>query len=158
VAVDPTPRPVPRSARRPGRDDRRRLPWGLEPAALIRGAAAYLVIAVPCALVISLAHGHDTPGQESSLWVVAAVLVLLVAPVVGGLVAGTAQPSAPLTHAAAAVGVPAGLFLVVRIIVGLVRGSLTAGQVVSFLLYLVVFTGLAVVGGYLAFRRRSHTV
>jgi uncharacterized membrane protein YdbT with pleckstrin-like domain len=144
VAVDRTP---------PGR-----LPGDLHPRPLIRGAIAYLVIAVPSALVISLTHGSDTPGQESSFWVLAAVLVLLVAPVVGGFVAGAARPTAPLSHAAAAVAIPAGIFLVIRVIVGLARGSLTAGQVMSFLLYLVVFVGLAVVGGYLAFRHRSRTV
>jgi hypothetical protein len=146
MAVDPAPPPA------------RRLPWGLERGALLRGAAVYVLIAGVGGLVISLTHGNDTAGQESSLWVLAAVVVLLVAPVVGGFVAGAARPSAPLSHAAAAVGLPAGVFLVIRVIVGLARGDLTAGQVVSFLLYLVVFTGLAVVGGYLAFRRRAHTV
>jgi uncharacterized membrane protein YdbT with pleckstrin-like domain len=143
VAVDRTPRS--------------HLPWDLHPRPLIRGAIAYLLIAVPSALVISLTHGNDTPGQESNFWVLAAVLVLLVAPVIGGFVAGAARLTAPLSHAAAAVGIPAGIFLVVRIIVGLARGTLTAGQVMSFLLYLVVFIGLAVVGGYLAFRHRSRT-
>jgi hypothetical protein len=122
----------------------------------VRGAIAYLVIAVPSALIISLTHGNDTPGKESDFWVLAAILVLLVAPVIGGFVAGAARPTAPLSHAAAAVGVPAAFFLVIRLIVGLARGSLTAGQVMSFLLYLVVFIGLAVVGGYLAFRSRSR--
>jgi len=135
-----------------------RLPWDLQPRPIIRGAIAYLVIAVPSALVISLTHGNDTPGQESNFWFLAAVLVLLVAPVVGGFVAGAARPTGPLSHAAAAVGIPGGIFLVIRVIVGLARGSLTAGQVMSFLLYLVVFVGLAVVGGYLAFRHRSRTV
>ena len=139
------------------RAPRSRLPWGLEPAPLIRGAVAYLVVAVPSALVVSLAHSNDTRGQESNFWVLAAILVLLVAPVVGGFVAGVARPTAPLSHAAAAVGIPASMFLVIRLIVGLARGSLTAGQVMSFLLYLVVFIGLAVVGGYLALRRRSRT-
>jgi hypothetical protein len=138
------------------RSPRSRLPWGLQPGPLVRGAIAYLVIAAPSALVISLTHGSDTPGKESDFWVLAAILVLLVAPVIGGFVAGAARPTAPLSHAAAAVGIPAGIFLVIRVIVGLARGSLTAGQVMSFLLYLVVFIGLAVVGGYLAFRSRAR--
>ena len=139
------------------RTPRSHLPWDLQPRPLVRGAIAYLVIAVPSALVISLTHGNDTPGQESNFWVLAAVLVLLVAPVIGGFVAGAANLTAPLSHAAAAVGIPAAIFLFIRIIVGLARGTLTAGQVMSFLLYLVVFVGLAVVGGYLAFRHRSGT-
>jgi hypothetical protein len=122
----------------------------------VRGAIAYLVIAVPSALIVSLAHGNDTPGKESGFWVLAAILVLLVAPVIGGFVAGSAQPTRPFSHAAAAVGIPATAFLVIRFIVGLARGTLSAGQAMSFLLYLVVFVGLAVVGGYLAFRSRSR--
>ena len=83
----------------------------------------------------------------------AAVLVILVAPLVGGAVAGAAQPRAPLSHGAAAVYVP-GRCLSRRAQRGrrIVQGSLTARDVVSFLLFLMVFTGLGVVGGYLAFR------
>lgn len=121
-----------------------------------RGAAAYLTIAIPCGLIIAVWHGNDPVGQESSLWVVAFVLVILVAPLVGGAVAGAARPRAPLSHGAAAVSLPAGLFVLGRMAAGLVEGSLTATQVVSFVLFLMVFTGLGVVGGYLAFRHTTR--
>jgi len=126
-----------------------RLDW----RAVARGAAAYLAIALPCALLIALTHGNDNTGQESNLWVLAAVLVILVAPLVGGAVAATAQPRAPLSHGAAAVGLPAGAYLLVRIVAGAVEGSLTGAQVASFVLFLMVFTGIAVIGAYFAFRR-----
>jgi hypothetical protein len=127
-----------------------RLDW----RAVLRGAAAYLAVAIPCALLIALTHGNDNTGQESNLWVVAAVVVILIAPLVGGAVAATAQPRAPLSHGAAAVGFPAGVYLLVRVVVGAFQGSLTGAQVASFVLFLMVFTGLAVIGAYFAFRRR----
>jgi uncharacterized membrane protein len=83
------------------------------------------------------------------------LLVIVVAPLAGGGVAGTAQ-EAPLIHGALAVAAPAGSFLVVRGIVGGLQGTLTATQVVTFVLYLVVFTALGMLGGYLGFRRRQH--
>jgi hypothetical protein len=127
--------------------------------AIGRGMAAYLAIAVPCVLVIALLHGNDPVGQESNLWVVAAVVIILVAPVVGGAVAGANQPRTPLSHGAAAIYLPAGAFLLVRTAIGLVDGSLTAAQVLSFLLFLMVFTGLGLAGGYLGFwwHRRSRS-
>jgi hypothetical protein len=120
-----------------------------------RGMAAYLAIAVPCGLLIALLHGSDTTGHESNLWIVAAVIVILVAPIVGGAVAGSDQPS-PLIHGAIAVAGPAGAFLIFRSLLGAAQGNLTAAQVVTFLLYLVVFTGLGMLGGYFGFRRRQR--
>lgn len=127
---------------------------GLDRRALIRGAVAYLIIAVPCGLLIAVAQ----PGDTSGLWAAAAVLVFLVAPVAGGAFAASAAGHrSPLTHAAVAVGGPAAIFLVIRLVVGIGRGNLTATQVVSFILYLVVFTGLAMVGGYAAFWRKGRS-
>jgi hypothetical protein len=120
-----------------------------------RGAATYLAIAAPCGLLIALLHGSDASGHESTLWIAAALLVIVVAPVVGGAVSGALQ-GAPLVHGAAAVALPAGLFLLVRAAVGEVQGTLTAAQAVTFVLYLVVFTALGMLGGYVGFRRRQH--
>jgi hypothetical protein len=138
------------------KDGLSRLDW----PAVGRGAAVYLAISIPCVLIISLLHGHDQVGQESNLWVVAAVIIIAVAPLVGGAVAGAAQRRAPLSHGAAAIYLPAGAYLVIRTVVGLIQGSLTAPQLVSFPLFLMVFTGLGVVGGYLGFwyHRRSRPV
>jgi hypothetical protein len=122
--------------------------------ALVRGAVAYLTIAVPCVLLIAVAQ----PSDSSGLWAAAAVLVFLVAPVTGGaFAAATAGHHSPLIHAAVAVGGPAAIFVVIRLLVGIGRGNLTATQVVSFILYLVVFTGLAMVGGYAAFWRKGRS-
>lgn len=133
-----------------------------------RGMGAYLAVAAPSGLLIALLHGSDTKGQESNLWTVAAVLVILVAPIIGGIVAGGAPrvqgasavaggaQQSPLVHGALAVAGPAGVFLVARAIVGAAQGGLGAAQVVRFALYLVVFTSLGMFGGYAAFRRRQR--
>jgi hypothetical protein len=121
----------------------------LDARAVIRGSGAYLAIAIPCGLIIGLLG----PDDQSFLWVLAAVVVLLVAPVVGGAVAASSQPHAPLTQGAAAIGIPAGLFLV---IVTIVRGP-SAVRVVTFLLYWCVFIGLGMAGGYLSFRRHARS-
>jgi hypothetical protein len=116
---------------------------------------AYLAIGAPCGLVIALLHGSDKSGHESNLWIAAALAVIVVAPIVGGAVAGAAQQS-PLVHGALAVAAPAGLFLLVRSLVGELQGTLDATQAVSFVLYLVVFTALGMLGGYVGFRRRQR--
>jgi quinol-cytochrome oxidoreductase complex cytochrome b subunit len=116
--------------------------------------AAYLAIAAPCGLLLALLHSSN-PAHESNLWTAAALIVILIAQAIGGAVAGAAQPT-PLIHGAVAVAVPAGAFLVLRSVIGLAQGRLTTAQGVTFLLYLVVFTGLGMLGGYFGFRRRQR--
>lgn len=123
--------------------------------AVARGTAAYLAIAAPCGLLIALLHGSDKPGHESNLWIVAALAVIVAAPLIGGARAGSAQPS-PLVHGALAVAAPAGLFLIVVSAVKGAQGTFTVTKGVTFLLYLAVFTAIAMLGGYLGFRRRQH--
>ncbi len=128
---------------------------GLDRRALGRGMATYLAIAAPCGLLIALLHGSDTQGHESSLWVVAALVIIVVAPGAAGVVAGGGQPT-PLVHGALAVAAPFGAFLVIRAVAGVARGNLTASQVVTFILYLAVFTALGMLGGYVGFRRHQR--
>jgi len=128
----------------------------LDPRAVVRGATGYLAVAVPSGIAIAALKGNDSVGRESNLWVLAAVLVLLVAPLAGGGLAGRAQPDAPLVHGAAAVGLPAAALLLIRAVVGLVQGNLTLAQTVSFVLFVQVFTGLAMLGAYLASRRKGE--
>jgi hypothetical protein len=117
--------------------------------------AVYLAIAAPCGLLIALLHGSDTTGHESNLWVAAALVIVVIAPTAAGAVAGGAQRT-PLVHGAVAVAVPSGVFLVIRSLVGVARGNLAAPDVVTFILYLVVFTALGMLGGYLGFRLRQR--
>jgi peptidoglycan/LPS O-acetylase OafA/YrhL len=120
-----------------------------------RGMAVYLGIAAPCGLLIALAHGSDSTGHESNWWVAAFLMVFAVAPFVAGVVAGGWQNS-PLLHGAVAVAAPAGLFLLIVSIVHGVKGTLSSEEILTFLLYLAVFTSLGMLGGYVAFRRRQR--
>jgi len=129
------------------------LPGRLDAGALGRGIATYLGIAVPCGLIIALLHGNDAKGQESSLWILAALMVFVAGPVVAGAVAGSAQPRTPLTHGALSVAVPAIAFFVIWAIVRLSQGTLTATKVLTFVLYVGVVTGFSLLGGYIGFRR-----
>jgi TRAP-type C4-dicarboxylate transport system permease small subunit len=127
----------------------------LDRRSLRRGAATYLAIAAPCGIVIALSGGSRTSGNESAVWTLAAVAFILLAPLAAGAVAGAAQ-SSPLVHGAVAVAVPAGLFLGVAVAVRATKHTLGASVVVTFLLFLAVFTSLGMLGGYLGFRRRQH--
>jgi hypothetical protein len=127
----------------------------LDRRAILRGAVAYLLIAVPCGLVAAGLDGHLS-NAEATVWTLAVVLLVLVAPCVGGAVAGASGQEAPLTQSAVAVGAPTAAFVVVRIFDGVVNGTLTAALVTTLVLYLLILTGLAVLGGYAAFRRRSR--
>jgi hypothetical protein len=125
---------------------------GLDWRAVGRGAAVFLAVSVPCLVLLNTTHGNDTTGQESILWVLAAIVGVVVAPLAGGAAAGAAQRRAPLSHGAAAVGLPVGTSIVVRIALGAADGSLTLAQLVTFVLFTMVVTGLAIVGAYMAFR------
>jgi hypothetical protein len=127
----------------------------LDRRAVLRGAAAYLLIAVPCGLVAAGLDGHLS-NAEATVWTLAVVLLVLVAPPVGGAVAATSGAPAPLTQSAVAVGVPTAVFLLARILDGIVKGTVDLALVTTLVLYLLILTGLAVLGGYLAFRRRSR--
>jgi hypothetical protein len=122
----------------------------------MRGAAAFLLIAVPCGVVVAVLRGQHLSNGQSTLWAAAAVLLVLVAPPVGGAVAGAGGDRAPLTQAAVAVAAPTSVFVVVRIVDGIVKGTLDAALVTSLVFYLLILTGLAVLGGYVAFRRRTR--
>ncbi len=123
---------------------------------MLRGAGAFLLIAAPCGVLIAVLHGPHLSNARETLLAVAVVLLVLVAPVVGGATASAAAGErAPLTQAAVAVGVPTALFVVIRVIDGIIRGTIDGALVTTLVLYLLILTGLAVLGSYVTFRRRS---
>jgi hypothetical protein len=121
----------------------------LDHRATLRGARAYLIIAVPCGVLAEVVH--------SGGWLAVVEILLLVAPIVGGAVAASSGDRAPLTQAAIAVSAPTAAFFVIRILVGAARGKLDAALLVSLALYLAIVIGLGILGGYLGFRRRTRT-
>jgi hypothetical protein len=131
--------------------------WGrLDHRAVLRGAGTFLLIAAPCGVVIALLRGQHLSGGQSTLLAAAVVVLFLVAPGVGGALAGTAGDRAPMTQSAVAVAAPTAVFVVIRILDGAARGTLDAALVTTLILYLLILTGVAVLGGYAAFRRRSR--
>jgi hypothetical protein len=116
-----------------------------------------VAIAVPCALIITLSHGRDPQGHESNLWIAAAVIVVFVAPLAAGAVAGAAQSRTPLIHGGLAVAAPMATFLVVEAVVRATQGTLTLVRILTALLYLGVFSSCGLLGGYLGFRHRLRS-
>jgi putative membrane protein (TIGR04086 family) len=120
-------------------------PDALDLTAIGRGAGVALLVAVPAAVVQTVA----APGALKSL----ALLVTLVGFGLGGHVAGAPHPDRALTHGGLA-GLAAG---VVVLVVGIARRS-AAGEPVAwpsqpFLALLALSSG--VIGGYVAFRRAA---
>jgi putative membrane protein (TIGR04086 family) len=123
----------------------------LDRRAVLIGGLWHLALAVPFGVLVSLLKNQDSPGQESNLWVIAAVLAVVVAPTVGGYQAGKRQPSRGLLHSAVAVGAASGAIVVVRFAVWLfTRDNL---HPLTLFLYLYVTVSLGMVGGYVAYRR-----
>ena len=81
------------------------------------GALICLVIAAPAAIVSRLL-ADDDGGTDQSNWVFVALLVIVVAYLVGGGVAGRRSPDAPFVNGAAATFAA---FVAVQVVGGVVR-------------------------------------
>jgi hypothetical protein len=127
----------------------------LDRPAIGRGIATYVAITASCGLVLAFVVGSQTSGHESGLWVLGALIIIVAAPLAAGAVAGAGQRS-PHIHGALAVALPFSAFLIVRAGIGVVQGKVTATAVVTSILFLVIFTALGMLGGYLGFRRRQR--
>jgi len=122
--------------------------------AVAAGALTTLAFGVPPVLLVQAVQGGAS-RSDPGLRAIAAVLAIVVAPVIGGVVAARHQPRAALTHGAwaAAAGYAGDVVLAV------VRRAVTGGGappvrlVPAFVLFLVVFSSLGMLGGYAVFRR-----
>ncbi len=118
---------------------------------IVRGVVVTLAILVPPVAVIRTLLGSQS---SSPLWnlIVVAFLVSFLA---GGAVAATKAPDAPMKHAAAAGAAAFGIALAG----GLVRNAVTgwslglAGLITALLLWQIA-TSLAMLGGFVATRRK----
>ncbi len=126
-------------------------------ARTVGGAAlAILVVALPVVLAIEATKGGDLAGEESSVWVLGALLVVA-AFVIGGGIAGARRPETALGHSVAAAALAYIVLVVVAIVRRLVDGIGLPGAVgASFVLLAVVCVAMGVAGGYLAMRVRGH--
>jgi len=118
------------------------------------GALTTLAFGVPPVALVQAIQGGAS-RSDSGLRVIAGVLAIVVAPVVGGIVAARHQPRAPLTQGAwaAAAGYAGDVVLAVarRAITG--GGAPPLRLLPAFVLFFVVFISLGMFGGYTVFRR-----
>lgn len=129
----------------------RRVDW----KAAADGAWLAVAITLPPTIVVRLFKDGDLEGQESYLWVVP-VLALLVGFAVGGHRAATRRPDAPLLHAAASAACAFAALAALAVVRRFVDGDgLTVPLVVTLMLLLQITVSLAVIGGYVAMRREA---
>ena len=125
----------------------------LDGPAVAEGAVATLAL-VLLAWVVDVVKRGDLPGRESNLWAVA-VAIVLVAPVVGGIVAGRRRPRAALVHGAWSGAAAFAVIAVVGLVWRLVGGDRIGRLLVTYLFFLILYASLGTVGGYVAFRRHA---
>ncbi|MDP8975996.1 MAG: hypothetical protein M3N28_06475 [Actinomycetota bacterium] len=117
------------------------------------GAVATLGIAAVPIAVVRVVVGSQTEGFERNLWVVP-VLALFVAFTVGGHTAAKARPAAPYRHAAASALTAFAAFVAFTLARRLLGGEgLSFPLVVTLAMLFQVTVSLALVGGYVAWRR-----
>lgn len=130
---------------------RRRIDW----RAVADGAVVAVAVTLPPTIVVRLLKDGDLEGQESYLWVVPMV-ALLVGFALGGHRAARRRPDAPLLHAAAAAASAFAVLAAVVVVRRLVGGDgVGVPLVVTLLLLLQILVSLAVIGGYVAMRREA---
>lgn len=116
----------------------------LQPRAILT-AAAIIVVAVVGSVVAVRALSTE---QNSNLNLIV-ILVLLIAFPVGGVIAFRLAGGRPLAHAASAAGIAW-----VAIAATVVSRGFTLARVLTLVLLIQVTIGLALLGGWVSFRRR----
>ena len=110
--------------------------------AVLRGAAATLVIATPAVLVIgALGDGND--GTDQSNWVYLAFLCVVAAYLVGGALAARGSAERPFAHGAAS---PSAAFVTVQAIAWLASGDGISVVAAIFNLLLAATIGMVGAG------------
>lgn len=121
------------------------------------GALWTLAVALPpVALVLALKSG-DLVGDESNLWLLTPVALLLGFGI-GGFTAGRRRPDMPLLHAATAGAIAFGLVAVVAVVRRMVDDSddVDAAYLVRLLLLAQICVSCSLLGGYFAARRAAR--
>lgn len=102
------------------------------------------------ALVLGLV-GHALPTSSGAMpFLTVAILAGMVA---SGFVAGRPRPEVALSAGGVAALIGMAALQVVNVVVALARGTLSAGDLVLVVFFLLLATSLGTIGGYLAFRR-----
>ena len=122
------------------------------------GAVVAVGITLPPTIAVRLLKDGDLEGQESYLWVVP-VVALLIGFALGGHRAARRRPDAPLLHASAAAVAAFAALAAIALVRRLANGDgLTVPLVVTLLLLLQITVSLAVIGGYVAMRREASAI
>lgn len=132
-----------------------RLGRALDWRAVADGAVLTVAVTMPPTILVRLLKDTDLGGQESNLWFVP-LLALLVGSALGGHRAAKRRLDEPLKHAAAAATAAFAVMAAVALGRRLVTGDgITVPLVVTLLLLLQITVSLAVIGGYVAMRREA---
>jgi putative membrane protein (TIGR04086 family) len=132
-------------------------PGGLDWRAAGEGALWTIVVALPPVWLVLLLKSDDLPGEESNLWLLTPVALLL-GFAVGGFVAARRRPRTPFVHAAAAGALAFAVVTVVSIVRRLLNDGdqLTVSYLARLLLLAQICVSSAVLGGYVGMRRSTR--
>lgn len=128
---------------------------GMDWRAVADGAVITVAVTIPPTILVRLFKDGDLGGQESNLWFVP-LLALLIGAALGGHRAARRRLDAPLKHAAAAAAAAFAVMATVRLARALLGGDgVGVPLVVTMLLLLQITVSLAIIGGYVAMRREA---
>jgi hypothetical protein len=121
----------------------------VDPRVVGFGACVEVAIAVPTALLVTTLRQDDI-GTESNLWLVAALLALVVAPAVAGVLVGRRRPDSPALHAALACAAGWVLVAMARLLRATIAGDELASLIGSLLSIAPIQIGIGVLGALFA--------
>jgi len=111
------------------------------------GAALQLAICVPPAVLVSSLRQDDI-GAESNLWLVAAFLVLVLAPAAAGVLVGRRRPDTPLLHAAGAAAAAWSVLAALSVARAAASGTEVAALLATLLTIAPIQVGFGVLGAF----------
>ena len=111
------------------------------------GAALQLAICVPPALFVSWLRQDDI-GAESNLWLIAAFLVLVLAPAAAGVLVGRRRPDTPLLHAALAAAAAWSVLAALSVARAAASGTEVANLLATLVTIAPIQIGFGVLGAF----------
>ena len=119
------------------------------------GAAVTLGILQPPVQIINALKTNDRPGEESFLWIVAALAFFVAFPI-GGFYAARRRPRTPFLHGAVAAAIALVATLVIRTIVDMITGDDSSFSIITTLLLAQIAISLGVLGAYASTVRKPR--
>ncbi len=116
------------------------------------GAVAALILAIPVGIISAIVV-DDNSGPGVSVFYV----LLIIAMLAGGFVAGSKRPDAPLTHGALAAAVAYVVSQAITLMIKAARGSELRSPAV-YVFNLLLMASIGIVGGFIAERRNAQVV